>query len=76
MTTREPTNAEILLGSEVRDYLAAHPEVVEYLSRVARAQEVFGKFVRLAGSRKIVRDLAGASTSEVELDGSLSGTNR
>ena len=76
MTSKELARAEILLGKEARDYLAAHPEILEYLNRLAKAQEVFGRFLRLTGSRRIVRDLAGASTSEVELNGSLSGTNR
>jgi hypothetical protein len=75
---RRPTGAstEIPLSKEVKDYLGAHPEVAEYFKRVEKAQEAFGKFLRLTGSQMIVRDLAGASTSEADLNGSLSRTNR
>ena len=67
--------SEALLGKETKEYLKAHPEVAEYLQRMARAQELFGRIIRLTGSHRIVRDLASGSTSEVELNGTLSRTN-
>ena len=76
LVTRAPrvTN-EILSGKEVKLYLDQHPELLQYLKRFEKAQKTFGKFLRLTGSQKIVRDLAPGSTSEVDLNGAVSRTN-
>ena len=76
MSPRTQLPREIVTERELQAYLNAHPEVMEYLLRMKKAQEVFGNFLRLTGTQRIVRDLAAGSTAEVELNGSVSRTDR
>ncbi|MBZ5701477.1 MAG: hypothetical protein LAN84_06490 [Acidobacteriia bacterium] len=76
MSLRDRLPREIVTERELQAYLNAHPEVVEYFSRMKKAQETFGNFLRLTGTQRIVRDLAVGSTAEVELNGAVSRTDR
>lgn len=76
MSRRAQLPREVVTERELQAYLDAHPEVVEYLSRMKRAQDAFANFLRLTGTQRIVRDLAAGSTAEVELNGSVSRTDR
>ena len=76
MSRRAHLPREIVTERELQAYLRAHPEVEEYLLRMMKAQEAFGSFLRLTSKQRIVRDLAAGSTTEVELNGSVSRTDR
>jgi len=75
MTQRAIANPKGLTEKEISNYLDKHPETVEYLRRMAEAQAIWEKFLRLKGARTIVRDLAAGSTAEVDLNASVSRTS-
>lgn len=75
MAQKAKIPTDIGLNKQLDAYLKAHPEVVDYLKRVEKAQQVFQGFVRLMASHVQVRDVPGASTGEADFN-AVSRTDR
>lgn len=75
MTRYAEAAKRIGISRELEKYLESHPEVSASLRRAQKAEELFSGFLRLAGSRIIVRDVAGGSTAEADFDAAVSPTD-
>jgi hypothetical protein len=73
-TTFTPSGS--LLQEDIAAYLHDHPQVSEYLAKMEKAQSIFGGYLRFAQGHVVLRDLGGASTSEAELNATVSSVNR
>ncbi len=69
------TTSQVVLGDETKKYLESHPQIAERLRKAEKTYKLFDEYLRLTQPRLIIRELGGASNSEVDPSAAVSRAN-